>query len=117
MKLINKISAWLKELKLKLIKIRIKYLPVAVNVVQAVKKAINNGTLDTIEDILKFVLNDVGDKVVDVVVGYLKKHIPELCVELEILNATTNTNDIESALKALKSTYGDKWEQFMSGLA
>jgi len=108
---------WLKSTLSKLESLKDKYLPVAVNVVQAVKKAIESGTFDVVAGVIKTLIpGTIDDDVIDSIVKYTKERIPFLCVELQILKAT-NGNDIDKALAALKLTYGDKWEQFTSGLA
>lgn len=121
MKLIEKIKNWIKSFLTKVDEIKDKYLPVAVHSVQVIKKAIENGTVDTIADIAKIALPDVGDAILDKVVKYATEHIPRLCIQLEILNASNvSGGDVEVlkiALDELKDTYGDKWEQFTSGLA
>lgn len=112
---------WLKSVFSKIQKLKDKFIPISVKIVQGVKKAINNGTVSVISDVLKVVLPDVGDLIVDKVEEYLIDKIPELCVELEIINAVNLSDKSEEAIlqsiNALSQTYGDKWSQFMSGLA
>jgi hypothetical protein len=117
----KKLLNWIKGLFSQSQRLKDKYIPVAVKVVQGVKKAINNGTLDTISDILIAILPDAGDLVVKKVREYLIKHIPELCLQLEIIHAVNLSDKTEEAVKqslaALRETYGDKWDEFTSGLA
>lgn len=121
MKLLTKIKQFFKSLFRKVDELKNKYLPIAVNAVQIVKKAIDNGTADTIVDIVKIVSPDVGDAILDKVLAYVRKRIPQLCIQLEILNAYNLSVDgvdaLEAALNALKDVYGEKWEEFTSGLA
>ena len=83
MKLIN----WIKGLFSKLQRLKNKLIPVSVKIVQGVKKAINNGTVEVISDVLVAVLPTQGDMIVYSVKKYLEAQIPELCVQLEIINA------------------------------
>lgn len=99
-------------------KLKDKLLPIAVNVVQAIKKAIESGTVEFVADIVKTLIPGTADDVViDKAVKFAKERVPHLCIQLEILNIANSSPDVESALEALKLTYGDKWEQFTSGLA
>lgn len=117
----KKLIIWLKGLLPKLRKLREKYIPIAVNVVQGVKRAIESGTLDTAFNVLRMFLPDIGDVILDQVEKYLINHIPELCVQLEIIEAVQLSDKSEEAIKqcleALKETYGDKWAEFMSGMS
>ena len=113
-----KIKTFFKNIWIKIKSITDKYLPLSVKVVQGVKKAIESEAYDTVLGIVKTMIKGEADDVIlDKVTAFLRKRVPELCIQLEILNAANGSDDIESALKALKTTYGDKWEQFMSGLA
>lgn len=96
-----------------------KNLPVAVHAVQGVKKAIESGTFDDIANILKMVIpGGADDIIIDRISKFAKKHIPVICIQLEILSAT-NSNEInlKEALTKLKDVDGDKWAEFTSGLA
>lgn len=122
MKLLTKIKQWFKSLLNKASGLTDKYLPVAVNVVQAVKKAIESGTVDVIADIVKsLIVGTADDIIIDRIVVFAKKRIPALCIQLEILEISkASGGDAEVltiALNKLRDTYGDKWESFTSGLA
>lgn len=117
----KKLISWIKGLFSKIERLKNKLIPVAVDVVQAVKKAINNGSLDILSDLLVMILPPTGDLAVYSVKKFLEKNIPELCVQLEIINAVNLSDKTEEAIKqaldALAETYGDKWNEFMSGLS
>jgi hypothetical protein len=112
---------WLKSLVSKLQKLKDKYIPVSVKIVQAVKAAINSGTLSIVIDGFKLLLPTAGDIALDQFEKYLIRRIPALCVQLEIINAVNLSDKSEEAIKqalnALSETYGEKWDEFMSGLA
>lgn len=103
---------WIKEL----LDNKEKYLRISVNVVQAVKKAINSNTFSVVKDIAKALLPDTGDAILDKAVAFAEKEVPILCLQLEIMEANEE-HDAEEALKALSETYGEKWGVFMSSLA
>jgi len=118
MKFLKKVISWFRKLTKKVRKA----LPIAVMVVQGIKQAIDNGTVDFLADIVKKIIpTGTDDAVIDIAIKYAKKHIPVLCIKLEILNASNIANgDVElltHALNALKETQGEKWEQFTSGMA
>jgi len=116
MKLLN----WIKSLFVSIKKLINKYIPLSVKIVEGIKKVIENGTMDIIGDIIKTIIPN-SQVIVDEVEKFLAKRIPELCVELEIINAVNLSDKTEEAVKqalnALKETYGEKWDNFMSGLA
>jgi hypothetical protein len=83
-----------------------KYIPLAVTIVQGIKKAIENGNLDITAGVLKSLIpGDVDDIIIEKVVTFLKKRIPVWCEKLEI------TQD------ALNELTGEKWAEFTSGIA
>ena len=120
MKALKQFGRWLKSVFSKVQKLIDKVIPKAVDIVQAVKKSIDNGTLSDISDALQFIFPK-GSILIDKAEKFLEEHIPELCVQLEIIEAVNLSDKTEEAIKqaldALKETYGDKWEQFTSGLA
>lgn len=116
----KKIKAWFISLINGTRKLLKKYLPIAVYVTQGIKKAIESGTVDFLADIVKRLIQGGADDIlIDKAVSFAKKRIPELCLQLEIINiAHANSPDaVGIALDTLKETYGEKWEEFMKGIA
>lgn len=102
----KKFIVWLKSLFANVKKLSEKYIPIAVTVVQGIKKAIENGNLDITANVLKGLIpGTIDDVIIERVVVFLKKQIPIWCERLEI------TQD------ALNKLSGEKWAEFTSGLA
>ena len=117
MKALKRFWNWLKKVKNFFGKkgLLTKYIPIAVDITQAIKKAIDSGSLDTVTE-LAIKLFPVLGLPAHTIVEFLKKEIPDLCLQLEILEAGQQP-DVMAALNALKNTYGDKWSGFMSGIS
>lgn len=120
--MIEKIKNWFKSLFDKTKSLISKHLPTAVFVVQGVKKAIDSGAVDFFADIVKRIISGTADDIIiDKAIAFAKERIPVLCIQLEILKATNVSGGsievLQQALDALQDTYGDKWEEFTSGLA
>jgi hypothetical protein len=102
-------------------KLKSKLVPIAVNVVEAIKKAIDSGTVDIMKDIAIALLPDAGDLIIERAVSYVKKNIPSLCLQLQIIDVSDTANGdvdvLNLALSKLKETQGEKWDEFMSGMA
>lgn len=122
-KIFGKISDWVGQLTKKIYKIVDKSIPVAVDVVQWVKKAIDSGEFQTVANIAKSVIPGTYDDVfIDKAVKIAEKEIPKLAIKLEIVEKVsdieeTDPTKLKESLIALKSVFGDKWEQFCTGLA
>ena len=102
----KKFINWLKSLFANVKKLSEKYIPIAVTVVQGIKKAIENGNLDITADVLKELIpGTIDDVLIARVVVFLKKQIPVWCDKLGI------------AQDALNQLSGEKWAEFTSGLA
>lgn len=117
----KKLINWIKGIFSKTQRLFNKFIPIAVDIVQGVKKAISSNTLDVIANVLKAILPDVADSIIDLIVKYLTERIPALCIQLEIIEAVNLSDKTEEAVKqalsALQETYGEKWDEFMSTLA
>lgn len=121
-KIFGKVWSWFSGLWKKADNVVDKIIPVAVNVVQGVKKAIDTGNLDIVAEIAKKLIpGTVDDVIIDKAVEIAKKNIPRIAIQLDIIK---NISEIEGtpeqmkeALLALKNVFGEKWEKFCTGLA
>ena len=120
MKTLTKIKEWFKSLFRTADELKDKYLPIAVNVVEAIKKAIESGTVDVIEDIA-IMLYPKGGILIKKATEYAKDHIPSLCLQLQIIElsdlADGDVDALTVSLDKLKETTGEQWDNFMSGMA
>lgn len=121
-KLFIKVWSWFSGLWKKTDNVVDKIIPVAVNVVQGVKKAIDTGNLDIVAEVAKKLIpGTVDDVIIDKAVEIAKKNIPRIAIQLDIIK---NISEIEGtpeqmkeALFALKNVFGEKWEKFCTGMA
>jgi hypothetical protein len=117
----KKLIKWLKRLISNMQRLKNKFIPVAVKIVQVVKKTIDNGTFEVIFDGLFLLVPGAWKIPISKVEKFLIKRIPLLCVELEILKAVTLSEKSEEAviqaLKAVNVAYDVKKDEFMRGLA
>ena len=122
MKIFKKAWNWVTGLWSKLDKKADQIVPVAVNVVQAVKKAIESETFEVVKEIVKNTIpGTVDDAIIDKAVSIAEKNIPVIDIQLEIIKAISETEgtpeQMKASLSALKNVFGDKWEKFTTGLA
>ena len=89
----KKIINWIIQLYLKLNTVAKKIVPVAVKATQALKTAIDTGKIDQWADILKSFLPDAGDLIVDQIEIILKKIVPRLAIQLEIIDAVVDAEN------------------------
>lgn len=102
----KKLISWLKSAWSFITRLSKKYVPLAVTIMQGIKKAIENGNMDITAGVLKSLIPGVADDIViEKVVAFLKKRIPVWCEKLGI------------AQDALNELTGEKWAEFTSGLA
>lgn len=122
MKLLQNLIKWINGLWIKGDNQADKYVPIAVNVVQAVKKAIDSGNVDIIAGVVKNIIpGTVDDVIINKAVQIAKDRIPKLAIQLnivkDILAIEGTPEQMQSALIALKNVFGPKWEMFCTGLA
>lgn len=121
-KLFKKFLAWVGQLWKKTDAIVDKIIPVAVNVVQGVKKAIDTGTFDVVAEIAKKLIpGTTDDVIIDKAVEIAKKNVPRIAIQLDIIKNIAEIegtpDQMKEALFALRNVFGEKWEKFCTGLA
>jgi hypothetical protein len=98
------------------------FLPVATNTVEAVKKVIENPLLNVTVEVIKSFTPDVADKVIDKAVELLKEKIPQLALQLKIVDELHGIEDKNEQVRQIlfvisQGVDNEKWEKFLSGLA
>lgn len=122
MKIFKKVWAWIEGLWNDLDHQIEKLLPVATNVVQAVKTAIENKNFDMVTTVIKNLIpGQTDDVIIDKAVELARKHIPQLAIQLEIYNVIADISDPREQLIAvfekLQTASGEKWQKFCTQLA
>jgi len=97
-------------------------IPIASNVVQAIKVVMENGKLDMMATVLKQLIPGVKDDlIINSAVALAKKYVPVIALRLEIITSITNIEDPELQLieifGKLQDTSKVKWQMFCSQLA
>lgn len=117
-----KIWAWIEMLFSKLEKEVEKYVPVAVKVVEAVKKTVENNQFLSVIEIVKFAIpGDTDDKIIDKVLGVVQEYIPKIALQLNIIDSITgidNVNDqMIAVVNALKEANSEQQSDYWHELA
>lgn len=99
MKLLKKIRAFLKKVYEKLVDESKQYIPIAINVVEAVKKVMDSQVDDVVLSVLKILIPNIPDAQVDKVKGKIEEALPKLLLELNLVNSIANTDDINKQLQ------------------
>lgn len=99
MKLLKKIRAFLKKVYDKLVDESKQYIPIAINVVEAVKKVMDSQVDDVVLSVLKILIPNIPDEQVDKVKGKIEEALPKLLLELNLVNSIANTDDINKQLQ------------------
>jgi len=69
-------------------------LPVATNVVEGVKKAIENQQVLTVLEVIKFTIpGDTDDKIINKTLELAKQYVPKIALQLAIINSITEMED------------------------
>lgn len=98
------------------------YLPVATNVVEAVKKAIANPAFDiTTSVVKKLIPGKTDDVIIDKAVVLARAYIPKIALQLEIIEFITINDDPREQLlevfSKLQNVSTETWQKFCSQLA
>jgi len=93
-RLILKIAKWVKKILKKLDKASKKLIPIAINVVQAIKKIMDSPVDDVIKYICKFVIpGDADDKLYQKLKDILEEWIPKILLQLNMVESINNIED------------------------
>lgn len=101
-KAFKKFVKWLKRTYVKLSVISKKYIDIAVNVVEAIKKIQDSPVDDIILFLVKMAIpGDADDKLINRVSDTLKEWIPKILLDLRIIDSIANIEDPNEQLKAV----------------
>lgn len=122
MKFFAKLWAWLKSLWMSLDKKVEKLVPVATNIVQGLKKAVEDEQVLSVLEVIKFYIpGDTDDKIIDTAVKLIRKYAPKIALQLEIINSITGIEDVNeqmlAVVEALKYADPDKKSDYWHRLA
>jgi hypothetical protein len=99
-----------------------KIIPVATNVVQAIKLAVENPLFEITTTVVKNIIpGQTDDIIIDRAVVLARLYIPRIALQLNIINSITDIEDPREQLQIifakLQNVKGEKWQKFCSQLA
>ena len=101
-KLLKKIWETIKSLYNQLIGVTQKYIPIAINIVEGIKKVMDSPVDDIVLEIVKLAIpGDADDKIINKVKSVVETWIPKILLELKITNAIAGMTDVNEQLKAI----------------
>lgn len=102
MKALKKLWSWVERVFNKLNAKTKELVPVAINVVQAIKDFELSGSADFIEFVVtKSIPGEADDKAVKVGREIIRKWLPKILIELQLVEVAAGTNDINEKLQLI----------------
>lgn len=85
-----------------------KYVPVATNIVEGVKKVVESQTTGAVLEVIKFTIpGDTDDKIIDKAMELAKEYIPKIAKQLGIIEAITDIEDVNEQMIAVVNVLKD----------
>jgi len=100
--LFKKIWQWIEGIFSKMEGTVEKFMPVATNIVEGVKKAIENDQILIVLEVIKFTIpGNIDDKIIDKALELTRKYIPKIALQLQIINSITEIEDTNEQMIAV----------------
>ena len=104
MKIVKKIWNAVKSVYEKLTGTTKKFIPVAINVVEGIKKAMDSPVDDVVLTIVKTAIpGDADDKFIDKAKATIEQWLPKILIELKLVESIAGIEDKNEQLKAILS--------------
>ena len=103
-KLLSKIFSFIKKVYGKLVDETKKYIPIAINVVEVVKKVMDSPVDDVALAIAEQLIPAIPKAQVDIVKSKVEEYLPKLLLELNLVNDIANITDPNEQLKTILNT-------------
>lgn len=101
-KILKKIWETIKNIYNHLIGDTQKYVPIAINIVEGMKKVMDTPVDDVVLEIIKVAIpGDADDKVIDKVKSVVETWVPKVLLELKIVNSIAGITDVNAQLQAI----------------
>lgn len=105
-KLLKKIWNFIKNIFNKLDEEVKELVPVAIKIVEGLKKVMNSGTDDVVAEILKYVIPGTADDIIiDKAKAFIEKELPGVLLDLKLVNSIANIEDPNEKLKAVLAQF------------
>lgn len=102
--LLNKIFSFIKNAYKKLTYRAKVYIPIAINVVEAIKTAMDSNVPDIVLAITSAVIPNIPTAQITLVENKLKEFLPKLLLELNLVNDLGTTTDVNAQLQKILDT-------------
>lgn len=98
------------------------YVPIAVNIVEGIKRTVESNQFNSVVEIVKFAIpGDTDDKIIDTVLDTTKKYIPKIALQLNIIDTITGIEDVNeqmiAVVNALKEVNNEQKNDYWHELA
>lgn len=100
-KLWIKIRDFIKKSYVKLVDETKENIPIAINIVEGVKKVMDSQVDDVILSVLKVIIPTLPSGQIEMVKGKVEEYLPKLLMELNLINTIANTADINEQLNLI----------------
>lgn len=77
------------------------YIPVAIDVVEALKLVLDSPVDDIVLDVIGILIPNLPKNKIDVIKDKIHAELPKILIELNLINAATNSTDINEQLKGI----------------
>jgi len=102
MNIFQKVWKWIENLFSTIEKKVEKLVPVATNIVQGVKKAIEDNRTEYVLEVVKFSIpGDTDDKIIDKAMKLAREYVPKIALQLQIINSITDLDDVNDQMVAV----------------
>ena len=102
MNIFQKVWRWIENLFSTIEKKVEKLVPVATNIVQGVKKAIEDNRTEYVLEVVKFSIpGDTDDKIIDKAMKLAREYVPKIALQLQIINSITDLDDVNDQMVAV----------------
>jgi division protein CdvB (Snf7/Vps24/ESCRT-III family) len=106
-KLFIKILGFIKKSFKKLQDSTKEYIPLAIHVVEAIKKVMDSPVDDIVLTVLTMVIPNIPKEEVNVIKDKIQAALPKILLELNIINSIANIEDTNAILDAIKVSPDD----------
>jgi len=102
-KLLKKVWGWIEGIFSSIEKtVEKSFIPVATNIVEGIKNAIESDQISMINAIIKFAIpGDIDNKIIDKALKITRKHIPKIALQLQLINSITKIEDTNEQMIAV----------------
>lgn len=101
--LFRKVWGWIEEIFSSLEKtVEKSFMPVATNIVEGLKKAIENDQVSMVLAVVKFAIpGNIDNKIIDKALKLTRKYVPQIALQLQLIDSITEIEDTNEQMIAV----------------